>query len=207
MGKLVLLIWHWFPTKTKRLQSFSDIELWNASHQGDRAAFGELFRRHYSMLYQYGSKICTEKEVLEDSIQELFVELWQKKPSIALHSVKAYLLQALKFKLYKTFRNKKRIANYELGIHEVFEISHENFLIHEQENREKIEKILDALNMLPTRQKEVIYLKIYKGLSYEEVSEVMQLNYQVVRNLLCQALKTFRKLVVPCFIIVSALGG
>ena len=31
-------------------------------------------------------------------------------------------------------------------------------------------------------------------LSYEEVSEIMQINYQVVRNLLCQALKTFRKI-------------
>ena len=36
-----------------------------------------------------------------------------------------------------------------------------------------------------------------KGMSYEEVSEIMQINYQVVRNLLCQALKTFRKLITP----------
>jgi len=54
--------------------------------------------------------------------------------------------------------------------------------------------ILRALNKLPPRQKEIIYLKIYKGLNYEEISEVMSINYQVVRNLLCQALKTFKKL-------------
>jgi len=53
--------------------------------------------------------------------------------------------------------------------------------------------ILRALNKLPPRQKEIIYLKIYKGLNYEEISEVMSINYQVVRNLLCQALKTFKK--------------
>ena len=43
-------------------------------------------------------------------------------------------------------------------------------------------------------KKEVVYLRIYKGLSYEEVSEIMQLNYQVVRNLLYTALKAFKKL-------------
>ena len=69
----------------------------------------------------------------------------------------------------------------------------------------KKEKVLEAINQLPARQKEVIYLKIYKGLSYEEVSEIMQINYQVVRNLLCQALKTFRKLVAPCVAALIAL--
>jgi RNA polymerase sigma factor (sigma-70 family) len=53
------------------------------------------------------------------------------------------------------------------------------------------------VNQLPARQKEIIYLRIYKGLSYEEISQVMQLNYQVVRNLLSQALKSFRKIIAP----------
>ncbi len=62
-----------------------------------------------------------------------------------------------------------------------------------QDDLEHTEMILRALNKLPPRQKEIIYLKIYKGLNYEEISEVMSINYQVVRNLLCQALKTFKK--------------
>ncbi len=76
---------------------------------------------------------------------------------------------------------------------EAFEISHDNFLVGKQDDLEHTEIILRALNKLPPRQKEIIYLKIYKGLNYEEISEVMSINYQVVRNLLCQALKTFKK--------------
>ncbi|HEY0039726.1 MAG TPA: sigma-70 family RNA polymerase sigma factor [Flavisolibacter sp.] len=172
----------------------TDIELWNAFMAGDKEAFSTLFRRFYPLLFQYGRKITTDTQVLEDAIQELFLELWQKPTTQSLISVKAYLLQALKFKLYKTFRQKPFLPageeNNEIG----FELSTETLLVNKEENDEQLLKIAAALEQLSPRQKEVIYLKIYKGLSYEEVSEIMGLNYQVVRNLLYTALKAFRKL-------------
>jgi RNA polymerase sigma factor (sigma-70 family) len=183
----------------------SDIELWNASIQGDMDAFGLLFKRYYSLLYQYGIKICPDEATLEDSIQELFAELWQKKSGPPVQSLKAYLLQALKYKLYKTFRSKKNLLSIDPDNDEYFEFSHETFMIDRQQDEERLKKISEALNQLPARQKEIIYLRIYKGLSYEEISEIMQINYQVVRNLLCQALKTFRKLVVPAAMLFIAL--
>jgi RNA polymerase sigma factor (sigma-70 family) len=143
---------------------------------------------------------------LEDSIQELFTELWLKKTSQPTSSVKAYLLQALKYKLYKSFRNKKTIVSLDQEDHNYFELSHENFLIGKQEDEEKIKSIFNAINQLPARQKEIIYLRIYKGLSYEEISEIMQINYQVVRNLLCQALKNFRKLIIPLTFLFTVLN-
>lgn len=187
------------------LSSFTDIELWAASVKGDREAFGQLFKRHYSLLYQYGTKICSDPARAEDAIQELFTELWHKKPGQKIQSVKAYLLQALKYKLYKSFRDKKPVIGTEENGNEIFELSHETFLIKEQDDQEKIKKILEAINQLPSRQKEIIYLKIYKGLEYEEISEIMQINYQVVRNLLCQALKTFRKIVSPLIVLFTSI--
>lgn len=190
------------PNEDRLLISLNDIELWNASVQGNEEAFGILFKRYYSLLFQYGIKICTDRDVVQDNIQELFTELWQKKPEQPLQSVKAYLLQALKYKLYKSFRNKKTVDLIQEN-NDHFEFSRETFLIHEQEDEQKIKKILEAIEQLPPRQKEIIYLKIYKGLSYEEVSEIMQINYQVVRNLLCQALKTFQKIVVPLAVFLT----
>jgi RNA polymerase sigma factor (sigma-70 family) len=174
--------------------AIQDIELWNAFVSGDREAFSALFRRFYPLLFQYGKKITTDTSLLEDTIQELFLELWQKPTTQTLQSVKAYLLQALKFKLYKTFRHKNLISSVSEEGAYAFELSCETLLIDREENDERSGKIFAALDQLSPRQKEVIYLKIYKGLSYEEVSDVMQLNYQVVRNLLYTALKAFRKL-------------
>jgi RNA polymerase sigma factor (sigma-70 family) len=192
---------------SKRLpSSVSDIELWNSFVQGNQEALGLLFKRYYSLLYQYGTKICADRVILEDAIQELFAELWLKKPSQEIQSVRAYLLQALKYKLYKSFRDKKTTVDLDENNNEHFEFSHENFLISKHEDEERIKRIVSAINQLPSRQKEIIYLRIYKGLSYEEITEIMGINYQVVRNLFSQALKTFRKLITATLLLLSFLN-
>ena len=176
--------------------SLPDIELWNAFVSGDEKAFSLLFRRFYPLLFQYGQKITTDTALLEDSIQTLFFELWQKPTAQPLLSVKAYLLKALKFKLFKSLRQKNRFALMDAEEGYGFELSAETMRINGEENEERTRKILQALAQLSPRQKEVIYLKIYKALSYDEVSEIMGLNYQGTRNLLYTAVKALKKLCV-----------
>ena len=139
-------------------------------------------------------KIAADAEVVEDAIQELFLDLWQKPTAQPLQSVQAYLLQAIKFKLYKHFRRQKQMSAGTFDEDRIFELSPETLQINREEVDERRQKIYAALAGLSPRQREIIYLKIYKGLSYEEVSEVMGMNYQVVRNLLYTALKAFKKL-------------
>lgn len=138
-------------------------------------------------------KIAADAESVEDAIQELFLDVWQRPSTQPLQSVEAYLLQALKFKLYKTFRQQKRTASGSPDDNAAFELSPETLQIAREESDEGIKKLYAALAQLSPRQREIIYLKIYKGLSYAEVSEVMGTNYQVVRNLLSTALKAFKK--------------
>jgi RNA polymerase sigma-70 factor (ECF subfamily) len=170
-----------------------DIELWNAFKEGDRDAFGTLFKRHYSLLYQYGVKINPDTDVVEDCIQELFVELWHNKSAATVQSVKAYLLTSLKYKLFKISRDTlSRLAKDEENI--AFDISYENNMEAREDANLQTVSIITALNQLPPRQKEIVYLKIFHGFSYEELSEIMNINYQVCRNLFSQSIKSLRKL-------------
>ena len=174
----------------------ADILCWNAFKQGDRQAFDTLFRRHYSLLFQYGSKLCPEREVLEDSIQELFIELWQSPSATPIQSVKAYLLKALKYKLFKQLKPSRTLRPVDKLEDEMsFIISHEDFIIQEEERKRSLYQVTNAINRLPNRQKEIIYLKIYQALDYEEISEVMNINYQVARNLFYKAIKSLRSLI------------
>jgi len=169
-----------------------DILLWESFRKGDRAAFASLFRRHYATLYRYGGKFTTDHQQLEDSIQELFIELWKTNSRSSVVSVRSYLLKSLKYKLLRALR-KKRVTLLPDNEDLAFEWSHETFLIAEQDLAEKKQKLLKALEHLSPRQKEIVYLKYYQSLSYEEVGDVMNINYQVARNLLCQAMKTLKK--------------
>lgn len=173
----------------------ADILCWNAFKEGDRTAFDHLFRRHYPFLLQYGLKITGNTELVDDCIQDLFIELWQSKANPPVQSVKAYLLKALKYKIYRQFKNAQPLQSADsITGNGSFEISHDHFIITKEEERETSTKIITAINQLPNRQKEIVYLKIYQGLGYDEISEVMNINYQVARNLFYQSIKSLRQL-------------
>ena len=74
-----------------------------------------------------------------------------------------------------------------------------------EHDAEKTARVLQALAQLSNRQKEIIYLKYYQELSYDEVSEIMNINYQVARNLLYQSIKSLKKLLTGllavCFVV------
>jgi RNA polymerase sigma-70 factor (ECF subfamily) len=174
----------------ERLQTASrDTELWHAFKQGDQNAFACLFKQYYSVLIRYGSSFGIETPVLEDCVQELFIELWQSKSSTAIQSVKAYLLRSLKYKILRARGSDKQP---EVDDNTKFELSHENLLIKSEEERQQTLRIVRAINQLPNRQKEIVYLRLYQQLTYEELSEVMQINYQAARNLFYHAIKSLR---------------
>jgi len=166
--------------------------LWESFRKGDKEAFAALFREHYGILYRFGNKFTTDTELLEDAIQELFIELWKANSCTPVLSVRSYLLKSLKYKLLRSL-SKRRPTFLPADENLAFEWSHETFLIAEQESAGRRQKVLKALEQLSPRQKEIIYLKYYQDLSYEEVGEIMNINYQVARNLLYQAMKTLKK--------------
>ncbi|HEX7906334.1 MAG TPA: sigma-70 family RNA polymerase sigma factor [Chitinophagaceae bacterium] len=175
-----------------------DILCWNAFKEGDRTAFDNLFRRYYPFLLQYGLKITGSTELVDDCIQDLFIELWQSKANSPVQSVRAYLLKALKYKLYRQLKNTLPLQSAETILeNNSFEISHDHFIITKEEEGQRAKKIIAAINQLPNRQKEIVYLKIYQGLGYHEISEVMNINYQVARNLFYQSIKSLRQLLTP----------
>lgn len=210
-----LAIFFYFPPVLARAQPLNtakeDILLWEAFREGDREAFATLFRSHYDHLFRYGRKFTTDENGLEDGIQELFIELWQAKTRTPLISVRAYLLKSLKYKLLKAYRKNRNVLPITgEGEETGFEWSHESFLIAEEEGEEKKGRILKALEQLTSRQKEIIYLKYYQNLGYDEVSEIMNINYQVARNLLYQAIRSLKsRLTGPLQIIflLSAISG
>ncbi|MBS1600545.1 MAG: sigma-70 family RNA polymerase sigma factor [Bacteroidetes bacterium] len=171
-----------------------DIELWESFRRGNKEAFASLFRKYYGQMFLFGSKFIGEKQLLEDAIQELFLELWQSKSQTPVYSVKAYLLKSLKYKLLKLIKANDQRRALQDPNDSYFEWSHENFIIEQQESEEKKQLMLMALAQLTNRQKEIIYLKYYQNLSYEEISDIMNINYQVARNLLYQSIKALKKI-------------
>ena len=180
-----------------------DIALWESFLKGDREAFGLLFKNNYPYLFQYGIKICPNQPLLEDTIQDLFMEIWRNRNAVPVLSVRAYLLKALKYKLLRELsRNNSTTLQDNMAEEGAFELGHEAFLVSRQEDDERSKKVLRSLQQLSPRQKEIIYLKFYQNLSYEEVSVIMNINYQAARNLLYHAIKALKRVMVGLIVMI-----
>ena len=109
-GKPVAFGFSWLPGVPRKRcllnDNKADMEMWQAFKEGDRDAFDKLFRNYFPSLVQYGSRICADNHIVDDCIQDLFIELWQSRSATTLQSVKAYLLKSLKYKLFKKVQDK-----------------------------------------------------------------------------------------------------
>ncbi|MCW9706623.1 RNA polymerase sigma factor [Fodinibius salsisoli] len=179
-------------TNTKK----DDQELWSALRKGNRKALSKLFQLHHKHLYNYGLKIVSSEQVVNGVIQELFLNLWDKHQHLSTaYSVKAYLLSSFRRLIFKQIQKEKNRAKRNrkyIEREEELTFSVENTLIREEVAQEKRRQLHEAFQTLTARQKEAIFLKFYHGLTNRELVEVMDINYQCVRNLLYKALERLR---------------
>ncbi|MFD2585696.1 RNA polymerase sigma factor [Croceitalea marina] len=170
--------------------------LWLLFVEGDEKAFSALFKYYYSMLHNYGSKICGNDILTEDCIQNLFVYLFENKERLShIKNPNTYLFVSLRNSIFKQLKKRKAEERLAPETEQVisFEFSPEDFLIQKESFLSTTTILNKMLNNLPTREREVIYLKYYSGLSVSEISEVIEISSQSVSNTLLKAMKKLRE--------------
>ncbi len=168
--------------------------LWEKFKDGDEEALQILYTRYYPFLYGYGNKLFPNSNDIDDNIQELFLKLWKKKENLGeVVSVKAYLFKAFRRIAFDQLRSeKKRIhLTHDGELNPILSV--EDMLISKEMDYEQKRRLENALGLLTKRQKEIIYLRFYEGLSYEEIEPVVQINYQTIRNCVYEAIKVLKK--------------
>jgi len=160
-------------------------DCWNDFRKGDEKAFRLLHDEFFHSLHDYALRLLQDNDLAYDAIQDLFMKLWIKHEVLPeVQFVKAYLIRSL----HTTILNKLRsLKLYELNISlqssiPDFEFSPEEIKIKEESELLSIRQLTSMINELPPIQKHIIYLRFYEGLSYKEISEVVDMNYQSLVN-------------------------
>ncbi len=177
-------------------QHITDFALWKAFRLGDEKALITIFDRFTKPMYNYGYKIVGETELVKDSIQELFIEIWQNRSHLGdTDSIKFYLFKSLKRKLIRArAKLKNRLAvNMSIEYDKENSPSHEFVMITEQLSLERREKVMIMLNKLTKRQHEAIFLRYYEELTCSQIAEIMELSKQAVYNLIHLSLDQLKK--------------
>jgi len=170
--------------------------IWKRFVDGDNDALSMIYFDYFDMLLNFGIKYVSDKLLVEDCIQNLFVDLMRNREKLGdVRSIRFYLFKALRNKISNEIRRKNRWRTVS-GIEESeFQISYtiENKLI-DRERDEIQAKLIELISKTLTgKQKEALYLKFNCGFDYVQIAEVMDIHTDSARTLIYRTFKQIKQ--------------
>ena len=168
--------------------------------------FEQLFKEHFKSLYAYAFTILKNEAIAEETVQNVFYKIWEKKvPDNIQTSLKAYLYKAVYHESLNYLKHQKIKARYQLHVmqqtnnHNDHQGASRKILVKELE-----EKLRDAMNALPQQCRTIFQLSRFEGLKYQEIADQLGISVKTVENQMGKALKQLRvKLIdyLPIFLV------
>jgi RNA polymerase sigma factor (sigma-70 family) len=171
---------------------------WENIRRSDMQALLALHSNTYFHLIRFGLKICGDDELVKDSVNQLFLQLWDKRAKMQpVLQVRAYLFTTLRNLIRDELSYLDKMDNAVIrmsGEAAPNELSYEEIIINVQHDEELKKKLYAAMQQLTQRQKELIQLKFFDGLSYEQIAAHTSQSVKTAYNTIYDAIKQLRKL-------------
>lgn len=172
--------------------------LWSRFLKGDNQVLSLIYLQHSNALFDYGCRFSVDKNMVKDCIQDVFCSLIRTRSNLSeTDNVRLYLLKSLKRRIIRELKS----AGHQPKL---FNDQDYSFDLRWSENlddqlseidEDKRLKIAEAMHQLTERQKEAVYLRFNRGLEYEEISFILNLNYQSSRALIHRAIEKLREII------------
>jgi RNA polymerase sigma factor (sigma-70 family) len=172
-----------------------DKYIWADFKNEEEHALSYIYNQHVDFLFFYGKKFTIDEDFILDMIQDLFYDLIKYRNTVGeTDNIRLYLMKSFRRKLLRGIENKRRITkrdnDYSLEPQIVFSIEEEMITDEELSGRNTL--IKKGLLELNTKQREVIYYKYTLGYDYDQICEIMSINYDSARQLVSRAINSLK---------------
>lgn len=151
-----------------------------------------IFRTYYKSLCSYAAVMLKDLDSAEETVQGVFVKLWEKRHQLSLEiSVKAYLYKAVYHAALNEIKHRKVKQNYsqmELRNEQVVNPTSSSRSLKELET-----KIENALQKLPEQCRLIFRMSRFEELKYREIADVLNISVKTVENQMGKALRMMRE--------------
>ena len=176
----------------------SDSEnIWvNEAENLTEETFSRMVTDYYALLFNYGSTFCHDEALLKDTIQDLFLSIWENSNRFDIKFARNYLLKSLRNNLYRNMKRQNSSVPFcEVEPLDFFghESSIEDDIVADDADFQTSRELEESIAKLSAKQKEVVFLKYYQGLSNDEIAHILAINKQSVANSIHRIITTLRK--------------
>ncbi len=165
---------------------------WQQLLDGEQHALAFFYEKYADWLLKYGLSIVYNREMVQDAVQELFIQVWNRRTNLTVPlSVKYYMMASLRRIILKDISSSRLLTD---SFPADTLLAESPYSPDVDETEEATSRVLQAaLRALPPRQQEVIFLRFFDKLSYEEITALTCLDNQVLRNTIFRATKTLKQ--------------
>ncbi|HEX5153573.1 MAG TPA: sigma-70 family RNA polymerase sigma factor [Parafilimonas sp.] len=174
----------------------SDIEIWNQLRGGESQALLSLYNAYYIRLMNFGARMTSDRDLTNDCISQVLIKLWNRHENLPrVENVGSYLVTCLKNELLSELKNLDKIRSGNNNLKSEWteqETSYEEYLVQTQTNAEIKNNLKQAFSRLTKREKQLLQMKFFDDLSYEEIALQCNITKRTAYNIIHAALKTLK---------------
>lgn len=188
----------------------------NTETNNQELIFKSIYEKYYSELCLYARKFVADDEEAEEIVQNIIVKLWDQKDRInEIQSISSYLFRFVRNHCLNYIKHQKYIDAYkDSSWIELKRIETEQYT--ELTNFEIQKQVIDAIEALPERCREVFEMSRFDGLKYKEIADQLGITVKAVEANISRALTSLRKslkeyllidmLIISIFFIAKHIG-
>jgi RNA polymerase sigma-70 factor (ECF subfamily) len=176
-----------------------DVRLMGLIRAGDTAAFEQLVERHQMLVVGTVARMLGSNSDVDDIAQQVFIRVWKSAGRyVPRAKFTTWLLKITRNLVFNELRRAKRRAHIPIQTNpdaEEIPLKEEGVLAPdaaalEKELQEAIDK---AIAQLPETQRMAVILRRYEDLTYDQISEVLDISIPAVKSVLFRARTELRE--------------
>lgn len=167
---------------------------------GDEEAFVSIYRRHWRKLYNAAYKRLNDEDQCEDLVQNVFMDLWERRQSLLITNLEAYLMTAVRFQVIKISTRGRRKSHFVDLLETTLTSSFlTDFPLIEHELSELLERWMAAL---PEKRRKIFVMHFMDGIESDHIAQLLELSQKTVQNQLSVASGALRSQILRHFLFI-----
>lgn len=169
-----------------------------ALQDGDRSVFSAVYDHYAPILKQAGHNLTQDENLIEDCMHDVFLKFFSNPYQGTIHNLGSYLVICLRNKLIDEFRRYHYYSDVDMDERHISTVddSAENSYINDESHDRMQTQVHHLLHALTPRQQEVFTLYYIEERKYDEICQIMNMNYHSVRNLVHRGMVKLRSVAV-----------
>lgn len=163
-----------------------------AFQSGDEFAFVTLYNRHKEGIYVFCKKVLLDDAAAKDVMQETFLRIYENRDRLLkTDAFRSWIYTIARNQCYNYLRRNKRFVALDPLVEE--RMREDLTPVSELEKSEQVALVNRLLGLLKIEYREVLVLREYQNLSYDEIAQIMRTSISSVKSRLFKARRKLAK--------------